>query len=181
MGGFGTKGSGPEDLDMPWGLTIDNQGNVYVADWNNHRVQKFSPGGEHLSTFGSGKTTGVSFDGGTPYAHATIRDIGVGSGNLNHPSGVAVDGDGDVYVADWMHERVVIFDDEAMPLASLRGDAHEIFKWAALSLEANPNMRRVHRLANNPQARQYFRMPRDCAFDQATNRLIVCDVQRGRL
>ncbi len=68
-----------------------------------------------------------------------------------------------------------------MPLASLRGDAHEISKWAALSLEANPDMRRVHRLANNPQSREYFRMPSDCAFDQATNRLIVCDVQRGRL
>ncbi len=144
-------------------------------------MQKFSPGGEHLLTFGSGKATGVSFDRGTPNAHATVRDIGVGSGNLNHPSGVAVDGDGDVYVADWMHERVVIFDDEAMPLASLRGDAHEISKWAALSLEANPVMRRVHRLARNPQSREYFRMPSDCAFDQATNRLIVCDVQRGRL
>lgn len=73
-------------------------------------------------TFGSGKATGVSFDGGTPYAHTTISDIGVGPGDLNHPSGVAVDGDGDVYVADWMHEQVVIFDDKAMPLASLRGD-----------------------------------------------------------
>ena len=56
LGGFGTKGSGPEDLDMPWGLTIDNQGKLYVADWNNHRVQKFSPGGKHLLTFEPGTT-----------------------------------------------------------------------------------------------------------------------------
>lgn len=181
LGGFGTKGSGPEDLDMPWGMAIDNQGNIYVADWNNHRVQKFSSGGAHLLTFGSGKTTGVSLDGGTPYAHATVEDIGVDPNDLNHPSGLAVDGDGDVYVADWMHERVVIFDEEAAPLTTLRGDAHEISKWAALSLEANPDMKRMHRLAKFPKVREYFRMPSDCAFDQATNRLIVCDVQRGRL
>ncbi len=45
MGGFGTKGSGPKDLDMPWKLTIDNQGYVYVADWNNHGCRNLVPAG----------------------------------------------------------------------------------------------------------------------------------------
>lgn len=181
LSGFGVKGNGPGELDMPWGLTADNDGNLYAADWNNHRIQKFAPDGTHLLTFGSGKPSGVAVDGSTPYSHATIREIGVDPNDLNHPSGVAVDGDGDVYVADWMNERVVIFDAEAMPLTALRGDAHEISKWAAMSLDANPDMRKRHRLAKYPETRQYFRMPSDCAFDQATNRLIVCDVQRGRL
>ena len=110
-----------------------------------------------------------------------IDNIVAGVHEACDAAGVAVDGDGDVYVADWMNERIVIFDAEAMPLTSLRGDAHEISKWAAMSLDANPDMRKRHRLAKFPETRQYFRMPSDCAFDQATNRLIVCDVQRGRL
>ena len=181
LGGFGQKGSGEGELDSPWGITVDNNGDVYVADWNNHRVQKFTSDGAFLLTFGSGEPTGVATDGSTPYSHAVIRDIGVNPNDLNHPSGVAVDGDGDVYVADWMNERVVIFDAEAMPLTSLRGDAHEISKWAALSLEANPDMAKRHRLAKHPEVKQYFRMPSYCAFDQATNRLLVCDTMRHRI
>jgi len=179
--GFGVKGNGPSELDMPWGLTIDNKGDVYVADWNNHRVQKFSPDGSHLLTFGSGKVTGVATDGSTPYMHALVHDIGVAPQDLNHPAGVAVDGDGDVYVADWMNERVVIFDAEGKTLATLRGDAHEISKWAKMGLDANPDMSRRHRLAKNPEVKQYFRMPSYCAFDQKTNRLMVCDTMRHRI
>ena len=102
---------------------IDNEGDIYVADWNNHRVQKFSPDGTHLLTFGSGKRTGISPDGATPYSHSFQAHIEVNPRDLNHPTGVAVDGDGDVYVVDWMNERVVIFDDKADPVATLRGDA----------------------------------------------------------
>ena len=166
---------------MPWGITLDNNGDVYVADWNNHRVQKFSPDGGHLLTFGSGRTTGVANDGSTPYMHALVHDIGVPPNDLNHPADVAVDGDGDVYVADWMNERVVIFDAEGKTLATLRGDAHEISKWAAMGLDANPDMRRRHRLAKNPEVKQYFRMPSYCAFDQENNRLLVCDTMRHRI
>lgn len=181
LSGFGAKGNQPAELDRPWGITIDNNGDVYIADWNNHRVQKFTRDGTHLLTFGSGRPSGVAVDGSTPYAHAVVKDIGVDPNDLNHPSSVAVDGDGDVYVADWMNERVVIFDAAAMPLTALRGDAHEISKWAELSLAANPDMRKRHRLAKYPETRQYFRMPSYCAFDQATRRLFVCDTMRHRV
>ena len=181
VSGFGVKGDGPGEMDTPWGITVDNGGDIYVADWNNHRIQKFTPGGDHLLTFGSGRIMGVSTDGSTPYAHALVQDIGVNPNDLNHPAGVAVDGDGDVYVADWMNERVVIFDAEAKPLTTLRGSAHDISKWAAMSLDANPDMRRRHRLAKHPEVKEYFRMPSYCAFDQATNRLMVCDTMRHRI
>ena len=181
ISGFGVKGEGPGELDMPWGITIDNNGDVYIADWNNHRVQKFNPDGAHLLTFGSGRTTGVATDGTTPYAHALVQDIGVNPNDLNHPADVAVDADGDVYVVDWMNERVVIFDAEANTLAALRGDAHDISKWAAMSLEASPGMRMRHRQAKNPDVKRYFRMPSYCAFDQENNRLLVCDTMRHRI
>ncbi|MCH8832387.1 MAG: NHL repeat-containing protein [Chloroflexi bacterium] len=181
LGGFGVKGSAEGELDMPWGITIDNDGDVYIADWNNHRVQKFSTGGTHLRTFGSGIPTGVSPDGGTPYMHATVREIEANPNDLNHPTGVAVDGEGDVYVVDWMNERVVIFNAEGNTMATLRGEARGLSKWAEMSINSNPDMGLARRRVKNPEVQNYFRMPVACIFDQPTNRLIVCDTHRGRL
>ncbi len=181
LGGFGQKGSGEGELDMPWGITIDNEGDLYIADWNNHRVQKFSTGGTHLRTFGSGKRTGISPDGGTPYSHTYQSHVAVNPKDLNHPTGVAVDGDGDVYVVDWMNERVVIFAPDGGPVATLRGDASGLSKWAELSIAANPDMEKARRRVKTPEIQNYFRMPVACTFDQAGNRLLVCDTLRSRI
>ena len=181
LGGFGEKGSGEGELDRPWGITIDNEGDIYVADWNNHRVQKFSPDGAHLLTFGSGKRTGVSPDGGTPYSHSYESHVAVNPKDLNHPAGVAVDREGDVYVVDWMNERVVIFDAKADPVATLRGDAAGLSKWAELAVAANPDMDKALRRVKTPEMQNYFRMPVACTFDQASNRLLVCDTMRHRI
>ena len=181
LSGFGKKGSGAGELDMPYGVATDNLGNIYVADWNNHRVQKFGADGDYLLTFGSGEPAGVAFDGSTPYAHATVANIGIDPNSLNHPTGVAVDQDGDVYVCDWMNERVVIFDPEAKPIAWLRGDAHDLSKWAQMTVDANPDMADARLRVKNPEIQRYFRMPVGCAFDQENNRLIVCDTAMCRL
>ena len=50
---WGSFGSAPGQFNAPWGLTIDQQGHVYVADHKNHRVQEFTPDGEFISQFGS--------------------------------------------------------------------------------------------------------------------------------
>ncbi|MDO6391769.1 putative Ig domain-containing protein, partial [Pontibacter sp. BT731] len=85
---FGSEGSGEGQLSHPNGLTVDGQGNVYVADRFNHRVQKFDGQGAFLFQFGS---------------------EGSGEGQLSHPYGIAVDGQGNVYVADQFNHRVVVF------------------------------------------------------------------------
>ncbi len=181
ISGFGAKGDGLGEMDLPWGIAVDNHGAIYVTDWNNHRVQKFSPEGEHLLTFGSGKVTGVSPDGGTPYVHATVGHVAVNPNDLNHPTGVAVDADGDVYVVDWMNERVVIFDADSKAISVLRGDATGLSKWAQMSMTANPDMNKAMQRIKNPEVQNYLRMPVACTFDQSNNRLIVCDTMRGRL
>ncbi len=178
---FGTKGNADGELDMPWGITLDNDGNIYVADWNNHRVQKFNTNGDYLMTFGSGKETGVSSSGDTPYIHATVREVDENPNDLNHPTGVAVDQDGDVYVVDWMNERVVIFNSLGGTLATLRGEARGLSKWAEMSIVANPDMGKARRRVKNPEVQNYFRMPVACTFDQATNRLLIADTHRGRV
>jgi DNA-binding beta-propeller fold protein YncE len=48
----GLEGSGAGQLSLPQGIALDSEGDVYVVDRNNLRVQKFSPAGEFLLTFG---------------------------------------------------------------------------------------------------------------------------------
>jgi hypothetical protein len=95
-GGFSGDG-GPAtsaQLDEPYGVAVDGPGNVYIAEFANHRVRKVSPGGTITTFAGTGKA-GFSGDGGP----AT-------SAQLNEPVGVAVDGRGNVYIADFRDHRV---------------------------------------------------------------------------
>jgi trimeric autotransporter adhesin len=81
-------------LYAPKGVAVDGQGNVYIADTNNFRVRKVSPGGT-ITTFAGGGKPGFLGDGG-PARLATLRN----------PFGVAVDGQGNVYIADTDNMRV---------------------------------------------------------------------------
>ncbi len=49
---FAERGSGPGQLYEANGMSLDNNGNVYVADTGNHRISKFSPDGRFLLSFG---------------------------------------------------------------------------------------------------------------------------------
>jgi sugar lactone lactonase YvrE len=80
-------------LNFPLGVTVDAQGNVYVADTSNNRVRKIS-GGIITTVAGTG-TPGFAGDGG----QAT-------SAQLNIPGGVAVDSQGNLYIADEGNQRV---------------------------------------------------------------------------
>jgi DNA-binding beta-propeller fold protein YncE len=80
---------GAGQLGGPRGITVDRQGNLFVADSLNHRVAVFAPSGSLLRTIGT---------------------LGSGDGQLNEPSGVAVDDAGNIYVADTWNARVAKFD-----------------------------------------------------------------------
>jgi DNA-binding beta-propeller fold protein YncE len=110
---------------------------VYVADWKNSRVQKFSPNGQYLTQF-NGDANGV--------------------GGLNRPSGVAVDSAGDVYVADWGNHVVQIYAPDGTFITSLVGDAQTPSPWAQTYLEANPEIiKQRRRVSLEPEWR--FRRP----------------------
>ncbi len=76
------------------GVAVDAAGNVYIADADNHRVRKVSPGGIIETVAGSG-VPGFSGDGGD-----AVRAL------LNAPYGVAVDAYGNLYIADLGNRRV---------------------------------------------------------------------------
>jgi len=61
---FGSQGHQPGQLNNPFGLCIDNQGRIIVADTNNNRLQSFTHEGHHISSFDCGTENpfGVAFD-----------------------------------------------------------------------------------------------------------------------
>ncbi len=80
-------------LGYPIGMATDGLGNLYIADGSNNRVRKVSPDGTIATVAG----------GGTDYP----GDGGAATGaKLSFPNAVAVDGAGNLYIADNYHQRI---------------------------------------------------------------------------
>ncbi|MFE6719138.1 RICIN domain-containing protein [Streptomyces albidoflavus] len=97
--GSGTHGGdgGPAakaQLKNPCGVAVDREGNLYIADSENYRVRKVTPDGKITTVVGSATST-TSGDGGLATA-----------ARLSRPTGVAVDNDGNLYIADNGGHRV---------------------------------------------------------------------------
>ena len=90
----------PGDFAKPTGLAVDQEGNLYVADTLNNRIEIFDADGKFISAFGKS---------------------GDGPGYFARPKGVAIDGDGHIWVADGMQDRVQVFNQEAQLLISFGG------------------------------------------------------------
>ena len=60
--GFAWRGAEAGKFDVPWGITTDSQGNLFVSDTSNARVQRFLPDGVPVLTWGrDGGTMAPSF------------------------------------------------------------------------------------------------------------------------
>jgi tripartite motif-containing protein 71 len=97
---WGSGGSGPGQFQFIYGVTVDANGNVYVVEGdsgaNQNRVQKFTSSGTYLTQWG-------------PYWE--------GGGYFDYSVAVAVDGNGDVYVADAGISRIQKFTSSGVHLA----------------------------------------------------------------
>ena len=93
-----STGSSPE---MTMGdLKVDGQGNIYVADQGNRRIEKFDSNGKFLLAWGT---------------------EGKDDGQFQSPVGVAVDSKGNVYVSDQLASRVQKFDGNGKFLTKFGG------------------------------------------------------------
>jgi sugar lactone lactonase YvrE len=89
-------------LSYPYGLTLDRQGNLYIADMSNHRVRMIDTSGIIYTVAGTGEP-GYNGDG--------ILAI---EAQLNRPGGVAVDSHGILYIADALNNRIRKVDKNGM-------------------------------------------------------------------
>ena len=85
--GTGTNGSAANQLSSPWGIFVDIDLSLYVADTGNHRIQRFLPNQSNGSTLaGNNIPCGLQ---------------------LNYPTDVVVDGSGFIFIADSRNHRVI--------------------------------------------------------------------------
>jgi sugar lactone lactonase YvrE len=89
---WGTLGAGPGQFNMPYGVTIDSAGNVWVADGFNGRVQRFSADGAYRSTLGVAGTQPGQFVVPTWVGIDANGDLLVTSTNSNPQDGTLPDG-----------------------------------------------------------------------------------------
>jgi len=103
--------------NIPRGIAANSgNGHVYVVDSANHRVDEFNALGQSIRAWGWDVVEGgaAGFEICTPMTGDKCQTgaSGSGVGQFNAPQGVALDGAGDVYVADWFNLRVEKFDSE---------------------------------------------------------------------
>jgi sugar lactone lactonase YvrE len=143
----GVPGSNANQLNRPTGVAVDADGNIYVADSNNDRVQKRALDGVVTTVAVDNgdnelyEPNGVAVDAaGTIIWVASTRDnrvqkwtpdglmgafapggCGAGLSGLCGPTSVAVDGDGNVYVADTGNHRVQKWTPDDGPVTTVAG------------------------------------------------------------
>jgi uncharacterized protein (TIGR03663 family) len=108
---MGSQGDGRTEFYEPRGLAVDADDNLYVADTWNARIVKYDAEGNWLASWGSGNQE-------LPEGRqATITD-GTAAGNAAAPlgffgpRGMAIDAQGNVYIADTGNKRIVVTDGE---------------------------------------------------------------------
>ena len=84
----------------PLGMTIDASGNLYVADYYNHRIRKISGSQAAVTNFAGIAPTGGNVTGGNTDGDALTKAA------FNNPAGIVVDAQGNFYVADAGNNRI---------------------------------------------------------------------------
>ncbi|MGO9338117.1 MAG: 6-bladed beta-propeller [Terracidiphilus sp.] len=131
----------PGDFGAPQGVALDQDGNVYVTDTLNNRVEIFDADGNFISLFGKN---------------------GDGPGYFARPKGIAVDGDGHIWVADEMTDRLQVFNRDGQLLTYIgMGHGNLPGQFKALIGVAIDKQNRVFTTEQYPGRMQMFRYVTD--------------------
>ena|GEM_PF-764697 len=97
-------------FNLPQGLAIDNSGNVYVADTENHRIRLISPAGRVSTVAGTG--TSGNTDGNAAVA------------KFSSPVGLALDDQDNLYVADSGNHKIRMIDRSVDVISTIAGNGN---------------------------------------------------------
>ena len=182
---IGRAGDTPGALNDPSAVAVDGEGNLYVADAGNARIQKFAPDGGFLTATGS---------------------AGAGEGQFNQPGDLAVDGQGNVYVIDTWNHRVQKFDSDLKYIATWGEGATSLLApgdygmWGPRSVTVDgdgnvwvvdtgtsrarkfsPTGELLATLGEQGREQGQFREPVGIAFDATTGDILIADVGNARI
>ena len=168
-----------DEIGRPWGVAVNQRGEVVVTDGDRHRVSVFSPSGEKFRSFGK---------------------HGSGQGELDNPSVVAVDGEGNILVVDRNNHHIQKFTAEGQFLAAVgtRGSGPLLFFPTGIAYNAKNRMvyiveGRNHRVlilnsdltfssmfGKNGSGKRQFDSPWGIACD-STGKVYVADTRNHRI
>jgi len=98
-GGNGFNGDGGPatnaELNNPFGVFVDSSGNIFIADYGNHRIREVVAATGNIQTVAGNGTGGFNGDGGPAITAA-----------LAGPTGVFVDGSDNIFIADNGNQRI---------------------------------------------------------------------------
>ena len=168
------------EVDKPWGVAINQQGEVVVAECERNCLSIFSATGDKIRSFGS---------------------AGSDHGQFDSPRGVAVDNDGNILVVDSRNSRIQKFSADGRFLAAVgtHGSDQLQFK-CPIGIKINPRTKRIYVADQSNQRVQVLRHdltfcsnfgsrgdgpghlynPCDVAFDSANN-IYVADLNNHRI
>jgi sugar lactone lactonase YvrE len=135
----------PGDFSLPTFVAVDRDGNVYVTDTMNFRVEMFDADGKFIGQFGK---------------HCD------GPGCFAHPKGIAVDGDGHIWVADPMLDLLQAFNREGQLLGVVGGHGNLLGQFSELGGVYIDKNNRIFTSEQYPGRVQMFRYITDAEADQ---------------
>lgn len=86
-------------FNLPSDIALDKEGNIYILDSGNHRIQKFSPDGVYLATLGR---------------------KGQGPGEFVYPESIDIDESGFIYISDPNNQRIQVLTPEGKESRTIR-------------------------------------------------------------
>lgn len=135
---IGKRGTETAEFNFPTNIAVDAEGNVYVVDTGNFRVQIFDHEGKYLKTIGK---------------------LGDTPGSLARPKGIAIDSEGHIYVIDAAFQNYQIFDKDGNLLLFVGGAGVEPGQFllpAGIAIDKEDKIYVVNQIPANLQIFQYL-------------------------
>ena len=164
---FGEEGSEQGQFNVPRGVAIDRCDNIYVADNNNHRIQKFTAEGKFIAAVGGKKGSknlqfkhpvGICFNSMNQLLYVcdisnhriqvlttdlsfvrTFGKKGSGPGQFQHPRNATFNSMNNLYVTDSKNHQVQVFTAEGEFLSAFsdKSDGRKLENPYAIALDSN--------------------------------------------